>query len=151
MAALALGSFGPVPHTAEANLPPGAGCDPTPAPGTGLSWYEVEAMLPVEAGQNANGVCINCTWTGGANNSASLRNNAEGCVGVKVPTVGAGSSYIWADWGTNSCVAPGDIVRIRFKSGSSYMPVFDTATWNLADGTVIVGIGQSPLVLLSAA
>jgi hypothetical protein len=93
----------------------------------------VSAKLPADAGQNANGVCINCTGTGGANNSAILLTNAAGC-GATVPTVGAQGSKVWADWGTTSCVQPGNTVVIRFLSDPGPLTV-DSVKWNLKDGT----------------
>lgn len=133
----ALAVLGALAPTAEATLPAGAGCPATP--GTGISPWVVSATLPADAGQNANGVCINCTGTGGENNSASLIMNAAGCPTTQ-PTVGAGDSYVWADWGTTSCVAPGDTVTIRFKTGDSPLTV-DSVKWNLDDDTVIDGTG----------
>ncbi|KPJ49375.1 MAG: hypothetical protein AMJ38_03470, partial [Dehalococcoidia bacterium DG_22] len=109
----ALAVLGALAPTAEATLPAGAGCPASP--GTGTHLWVVSATLPGDAGQNANGVCINCTGTGGQNNSATLVRNAAGCAATQ-PTVGAGSSYVWADWDTTSCVAPGDMVIILFKT-----------------------------------
>jgi len=140
LAVVAFGALGPLAPTAQANLPPGAGCDPTPAPGTGTFSYEVSATLPAAAPVNANGVCINCTGTGGANNSATLVQNAAGC-GATQPTVGAGSSYVWADWGTNNCVAPGNTVKIRFKSGPPPAPAV-SVKWNLQTGATYDGTGS---------
>ena len=127
----ALAALGPLPPTTQATLPPGAGCPATP--GTGTSPWVVSATLPAAAGQNANGVCINCTGTGDMNNTATLQTNAAGC-GATLPAVGAGKSYVWADWGTNNCVAPGNTVIIQFKSGGSPVTV-NSVEWNLVDGT----------------
>ena len=137
---LALAGFGLFAPTAQATLPPGSGCVPTPTPGTGTVLYHVTATLPADAPANANGVCINCTWTGGQNNTATLLANAAGCVGVAAPAVGAGSSYVWADWGANNCVAPGQTVAIRFRSGAGPLSV-NTVTWNLATGATFAGSG----------
>jgi hypothetical protein len=134
--ALLLGASAWLATPAGADLPPGAGCPATP--GTGPDWYKVTATLPGDAGQNANGVCINCTGTGGSNNSAVLVTNAAGC-GATLPTVGAGGSYVWADWGTTSCVAPGNTVTIRFRSSGSLS--ISSVTWNLANGTPLAGTG----------
>ncbi len=136
-ATAALAALGALAPTAEATLPAGAGCPA--APGTGTYAWWVSATLPAGAGQNANGVCINCTGTGGANNSATLVTNAAGC-GATLPTVGAGSSYVWADWSTNNCVAPGNTVMIKFLSGPGPLTV-NSVKWNLADNTVIDGTG----------
>jgi hypothetical protein len=141
VATAALAPLGTLAPTAEATLPSGAGCPATP--GTGKAVWVVSATLPASAGQNANGVCIDLTGTGGENNTATLKQNAAGC-GATVPTVGAGSSYVWADWGTTSCVAPGDTVIIQFQgiqSGSP--PQVYSVKWNLANDTVIDGTGTS--------
>jgi hypothetical protein len=137
VALAALSVFGPLAQTAKADLPPGAGCPATP--GSGTTAYMVTATLPAGAGQNANGVCINCTGTGGENNSAALVANAAGCVAA--PTVGAGSSYIWADWGSNNCVVPGNSVKIRFRGIALAPPEVYTVTWRLADGSTFAGTG----------
>jgi hypothetical protein len=134
-ALLAVTAVGGFAARAEATLPPGSGC-PQPA-GTGEEPYEVEVTLPADAPANGNGVCINCGWTGGENNTASLVANAAGC-GATLPTVGAGSSYVWADWGTNSCVAPGQTVTIKFRS-SGFPLTVEGVTWNLSNGATWAG------------
>jgi len=137
-AAAGLATLGALAPNAEATLPPGAGCgSPTPTPGAGKIDCVVSATLPAGAGQNANGVCINCTGTGGFNNSAALKTNAAGC-GATVPTVGAQGSKVWADWSATSCVQPGNTVVIEFKTASSLSKV-DSVKWNLADASVIDG------------
>lgn len=115
-----------VPPPARADLPGGAGCPA--AAGTGSDGYSVSATKP--AGAAANGVCINLTGTGGENNSAVLKRNPPGCPN---PTVGAGSSYVWADWGSTNCVDPGEVVDIGFKS-SGYTLEVSAVTWSLAGG-----------------
>ena len=75
-------------------------------------------------------MCINLIGTGGTNNSAVLIQNPPGCPN---PTVGAGSSYVWADWGANNCVDPGEVVAIKFKSSGSALTV-NAVTWSLAGG-----------------
>jgi hypothetical protein len=94
------------------------------------------ATLETAAGQNANGVCIVMSGTGDGHNTAILLTNAAGC-GETLPTVGAGGHSVWADWGTNNCVAPGDTVTIQFKSvegGGAVAVVY----WSLEDGSVYV-------------
>lgn len=146
-----LAALGPLAPAAHATIPPGSICAtaPTPTPGTGTSPWVLSATLPADAGQNANGVCINCTGTGGANNRASLISNAAGCAGTPpptsiLPTVDARGSYVSADWGTTSCVAPGNTVIIKFLSGSP-VPVIATVTWNLADGSTLPGTATASI------
>ncbi len=127
-------AFTQVAPTAQATLPAGAGCPA--AAGAGTRVYRVSATL--EAGANANGVCITLSGTGGTNNTAVLKQNAAGCVGVAVPVVGAGGNVVWADWGTNNCVAPGDTVVIEFKNGAGPVTI-STVKWNRVGDVVTDG------------
>jgi hypothetical protein len=90
--------------------------------------HKVSAEKP--AGAAANGVCINLVGTGGRNDNAFLTQNPDGC---PIPTVAAGTSWVWADWGSNDCVDEGEIVSIEFTSESGTL-TFDAVTWSLAGG-----------------
>jgi hypothetical protein len=136
----ALAAFGPLAPVGEATLPPGPPSPCPELPGGGAILSVGSATLPTAAGQNANGVCIVMRGTGDGHNTATLLTNAAGC-GATLPTVGAGGHSVWADWGTNNCVAPGDTVTIQFKSvkgGGAVTAVY----WSLADGSVFVQGGS---------
>ena len=129
---LASGAFGPLAPVANATLPPGGGCPA--AAGGGTAKFTLSATLPASAPANGNGVCITLSGSSGQNQNAVLVANAPGCVGVAVPSVGAGGDKVWADWGTNNCVVPGQTVTIKFQSSAAVLTV-TSVVWNCQGDT----------------
>jgi hypothetical protein len=140
LAAVVVAAFGLSVPAAKADLPPGSVClTPVATPGAGTQGYVLSATLPTAAPLNANGVCVVLSGTGNNNHWGQIVENSAGCLATPAAaTPDADGSYVSADWGSTSCVRPGDSVTIRFWSGAT-IPTNPTVTWNLVGGTPAAG------------
>jgi hypothetical protein len=85
--------------------------------------------------------------TGNNNHWGQIVENAVGCLATPASaTPDADGSYVSANWGSTSCVRPGDSVTIRFWSGAT-VATNPTVTWNLVGGTPAAGtaLQQGPV------